>query len=112
MIDFETIARSNHLSGMNCSNALYDAFKYEYELEGTPPPPRSEGGMCGALLTGIAILKETGNEDKVEDFTKAFIDRFRYTKCKDLILHKRVCNDNIGFVANYLCMNSYNKKNK
>ena len=102
MIDFETIARENHNYGMNCSNAIWDAFKYEYELQGEPPKPRSEGGTCGALLTGIKILKDTGNEDKVEDFTKAFIDRFKYTKCKDLILHKRVCNDNIGFVACYL----------
>ena len=110
MIDYETIARDNHLRGMNCSESIYDAFKYDLELKKEPPKPRSIDGKCGALLTGIEILKEIGREDLVDDFTNEFIDRFGYVTCKDLILHKRVCNDNIGFVASYICMNRFNKK--
>ena len=64
--------------------------------------PRSIDGKCGALLTAIKILKETGHEDKIEEFEKEFVKKFGYAKCLDLVMHGRKCNDYVGEAAKML----------
>lgn len=70
MIDYETIARNNHKSGMNCAMAVYDAL---YTGDGTnrtdPPRPRSVDGKCGAVLAALQFIRENGGSEKdVEAF--------------------------------------------
>ena len=50
MIDYETIARNNHNSGMNCSSSVYDALGMNNPHKTAAPRPRSEDGKCGAVL--------------------------------------------------------------
>ena len=59
MIDYETIARSNHASGMNCASAVYDALGMNNPNMTTPPRPRENGGMCGAVLAAEQVIRET-----------------------------------------------------
>lgn len=96
MSEHETKARELKQQGNNCSNSLFGAFRENIKLEGNAPAPRSIEGKCGALLTAIKILKDTGHEDKIEEFEKEFIKRFGYSKCADLITHERRCNDYVG----------------
>ena len=42
MTDFETEARSNHRSGMNCAMAVYNALATVNENKTVPPKPRAE----------------------------------------------------------------------
>ncbi len=109
MKDYEQLARTNHKSGTNCSNAIYSAFKDDLNLKVPAPLPRSIDGKCGVVLTVSSILKEIGKEDEIPKFEEEFIKKFGYLKCKDLIMNGRVCNDNIGFGAKYL-ENIINKK--
>ena len=55
-----------------------------------------------ALLTALYILKETGNEEKQEDFEREFIKRFGYSKCIQLMTYERRCNDYVGEVSKML----------
>ena len=102
MFGYEQIARNNHKSGINCSNSVYNAFKDDLKLSGNAPLPRSIDGKCGVVLSVEAILNEIGKADEIEKFEEAFVNKFGYLKCKDLIMHGRVCNDNVGFGADYL----------
>ena len=96
MSKHEDNARKYKLLGNNCSNSLYRAFSEDTKLDGQIPAPRSIDGKCGALLTALKILKETGHEDKVEEFEKEFERRFKYTKCIDLMTHEKRCTDYVG----------------
>ena len=98
MSGYEEKARELKEQGNNCSNSLFGAFKEDAKLEGSAPAPRSVEGKCGALLTAIKILKDTGHEDKIEEFEKEFIKRFGYSKCAELIMHEhgRRCTDYVG----------------
>ena len=51
MIDYETIARTNHRSGMNCASAVYDALGMNNPNQTTPPRPRGEGGKYSMIYT-------------------------------------------------------------
>ena len=64
MIDYETIARSNHRSGMNCAMSVYDALGMNNQNKTTPPRPRDNGGMCGAVLAAEQTIREMGGTDE------------------------------------------------
>lgn len=98
MSKHEERARLLKEQGNNCSNSLYGAFEQDVKLDGNIPAPRSIEGKCGALLTAIKILKDTGHEDKIEEFEKEFIKRFGYSKCAELIIngHGRRCGEYVG----------------
>lgn len=99
---YEERAKELKANGNNCSVSLYTAFKEGIELDGNIPAPRSLDGKCGALLTAIKILKETGNQEKVEEFEKRFIEKFGYNKCADLIKNGRRCSEYVGEAAKML----------
>ena len=99
MYNHEERARSLHRQGNNCSTSLHKAFEEDMKLDSKYPMPRSIDGKCGALLTSIKILKETGHEDKIEEFEKQFKSKFGYTKCLELMTHERRCNDYVGECA-------------
>lgn len=98
----EEEARKLKEQGLLCSDALYRAFSKDYKLSPNFPAPRSIDGKCGALLTALFILKETGNEDKCEDFEKWFLETFKYSKCVDLMSYERRCTDYVGESAKML----------
>lgn len=98
----EERARALKAQGNNCSVSLYTAFMENKRLDGDIPAPRSIDGKCGALLAALKLLKETGHEDKIEEFEKKFIELFRYNKCIDLMTHERRCNDYVGECAKML----------
>ena len=102
MNNHEEDARRLKESGKLCSDALYEAFSKDYKLNGDFPAPRSIDGKCGALLTALFILRETGHEDKCEEFEKWFVEQFGYAKCIDLMSHERRCSDYVGESAKWL----------
>ena len=99
MSNHEDDARKLKNEGNNCSNSLYNAFSKDTKLSGDYPAPRSIEGKCGALLTALRILEETGHSDKKEEFEKEFERRFKYTKCLDLMTYERRCIDYVGEAA-------------
>lgn len=99
MTNHETRARELKSQGNNCSTSLHGAFSEDTKLSEEFPAPRSIEGKCGALLTAKKILKETGHEDKIDDFEKEFIKKFGYATCKELMTHERRCNDYVGEAA-------------
>lgn len=99
MSEFEEKARELKTSGNNCSVSLYTAFKEKLNLKGDAPQPRSVEGKCGALLTAIKILEETGHADKIDELEREFIKRFGYSKCVELMTHERRCVDYVGECA-------------
>jgi hypothetical protein len=110
MIDYETIARSLHYQGNNCSKAIHDAYKYDLHLDENYPKPRSRDGECGAVLVTEYILKERGREDLVESYQTIFKEKYGSFKCKELTGDREKCNDYIGFSASYLIDKVWNKK--
>ena len=102
MSNHENEARELKSSGNNCSNSLYTAFSKDTKLSGKYPEPRTIDGKCGALLTALRILEETGHSDKKEEFEKEFVRRFKYSKCVDLMKYERRCNDYVGEAARLL----------
>ena len=96
MYNHEEKARNYKTQGNNCSTSLHKAFAEDIELSTDFPMPRSIDGKCGALLTALKILEETGNRDKKEEFEKEFINKFGYSKCMELMTHGRKCNDYVG----------------
>ena len=82
--------------GNNCSVSLHLAFLQDTNISNEYPNPRSIEGKCGALLTALKILKETGNSEKQEEFEKNFKEKFGYTKCFDLMTHEKRCTDYVG----------------
>ena len=102
MYNHEERARNLKKQGNNCSESLHKAFEEDINLSPDYPMPRSIDGKCGALLTAISILKETGNADKIEEFEKEFERKFGYTKCIELMTHERRCNDYVGESAKYI----------
>lgn len=95
-------ARNLKMRGNNCSISLYTAFEKDIKLNGDYPAPRSTEGKCGALLTALKILEETGHSDKKEEFEKEFIKRFGYSRCIELMTYQRRCNDYVGESAKML----------
>lgn len=95
----EEKARELRTQGNNCSKSLSKAFEDDVNLIGEAPAPRSIEGKCGALLTGIKILKDAGREDKIEEFEEEFLKRFGYKKCAELIKDGRKCADYVGGTA-------------
>ena len=96
MFNHEEKAREYKSRGNNCSTSVHSAFSEDIELSDNFPAPRSIDGKCGALLTSLKILEETGNYDKKEEFEKEFIKKFGYSKCIDLMKHERRCSDYVG----------------
>lgn len=101
MTDFETEARSNHRSGMNCAMAVYNALATVNENKTVPPKPRAEGGKCGTVLAAEQIIREMGGSpDTEEDFDKRFSERFGSLKCAELRgMLRNKCNDYVGYAA-------------
>ena len=102
MNDYEVKARKLKQSGLLCSNAVFDTFKDEWNLEGKPPAPRSIDGKCGALLTTEYILKNIGREDLIDEYDELFLKKFGSLKCVDLMRKDRRCNDYVGESAKYI----------
>ena len=101
MIDYETIARSNHRSGMNCAMSVYDALGMNNPNKTTPPRPRENGGMCGAVLAAEQTIREMGGSDEdIAEFERRFIEKHKYLKCGELrgFLSGK-CNDYVGTAA-------------
>ena len=99
MDKYEEIARKLKMQGNNCSYSVYNAFLEDFNLKGDFPAPRSIEGKCGALLSSIKILEETGHSDKKESFEEDFIKEFGYCKCAELMNYERRCNDYVGWSA-------------
>jgi hypothetical protein len=102
MIDYETIARNNHKSGMNCAMAVYDALYCGSDnTKGIPPRPRSEGGKCGAVLAAEQYIRENGgSEEDVSKVDSQFIEKYGHLTCGKLRgLLGGKCNDYVGAAA-------------
>ena len=102
MIDYETIARNNHSSGMNCAMAVYDALCYGDDSNKTEAPrPRSEGGKCGAVLAAEQYIREAGRTEKdIEEFERRFKEKYKYLTCAELRgKASGRCNDYVGLAA-------------
>lgn len=101
MIDYETIARSNHFRGMNCAAAVYDALGMNNPNKTTPPAPRGEGGKCGAVLAAEQTIREMGGtQADIEKFEKLFTEKCGYLKCAELRgMQTGKCNDYVGIAA-------------
>ena len=99
MNKYEEEARKLKIEGNNCSYSVYNAYAKDLNLSGQYPAPRSIDGKCGALLSALKILEETGNIEKKEEFEKEFIKEFGYCKCIELMRHDRRCNDYVGECA-------------
>ena len=102
MGEHERYARELKEEGNNCSESLHTAFAKDTDIDNDYPEPRSIEGKCGALLTALKILDDTGHSDKKEEFEKKFIEKFGYNKCVDLMTHERRCNDYVGESAKLL----------
>ncbi|MBR6094341.1 MAG: C-GCAxxG-C-C family protein [Lachnospiraceae bacterium] len=101
---YEETARMNHRKGNNCAVSIYRTFSDELgiseeEAAGIAPPPRSEGGLCGAYLAGCKLL-ESVKPEALEEFKKRFFENNRETHCANLITERRktgkTCNDLVG----------------
>lgn len=106
MIDYETIARRNHLSGMNCAASVYDALGMHNPNKTTPPRPRSIDGKCGAVLAAEQTIREAGGtKSDVEEFEKRFIQKFGHLKCSELLGSVNgKCNDFVGGATAFAAM--------
>lgn len=102
MKNHEEKARDYKKQGNNCSKSINMAFIEDCEISNDYPAPRSIDGKCGALLSSLKILRETGHEDKIEEFEKEFIRRFGFSTCIDLMRKDRRCNDYVGECARML----------
>ena len=102
MNNHEKEARELKQRGNNCSRSVHTAFSKDTSIGNEYPEPRSIDGKCGALLTALKILEETGHGDKKEKFEKEFIKRFGYSKCIQLMTYERRCNDYVGEVSKML----------
>ena len=102
MSNHEKEARELKQRGNNCSSSVNTAFSKDINISKNYPAPRSIEGKCGALLTGLKILEETGHSDKKEEFEKEFIKKFGYSKCIELMKYERRCNDYVGEVSKML----------
>lgn len=101
MIDYESIARSNHKSGMNCAMAVYDALGMNNPNKTNPPRPRENGGYCGAILAAEQTIREMGGTDEdIAEFERRFIEKYKHLKCMELrgFLSGK-CNDYVGTAA-------------
>lgn len=99
---YEKKARELKASGLLCSNAIYDSFKNDLNLNGEVPAPRSIDGKCGALLATEYILRNIDMEDYINDYNNFFISRFGSNKCIELMKKDRRCNDYVGESARYI----------
>ena len=102
MNNHEKEARELKQRGNNCSRSVHTAFSKDTNISNDYPEPRRVEGKCGALLTALKILEETGYSDKKEEFEKEFIRKFGYSKCIQLMTYERRCNDYVGEVAKML----------
>ena len=82
---------------MNCASAVYDALGGK----NTPPRPRDNGGMCGAVLAAEQAIREAGGSDEdIAEFERQFMEQHKYLMCADLrgFLSGK-CNDYVGTAA-------------
>lgn len=96
MNNHEIEARKLKMQGNNCSTSLHSAFAKDTNITNEYPSPRSIEGKCGALLTALKILEETGHSDKIDEFEKEFIKKFGSSKCIELMSKEKRCNDYVG----------------
>ena len=99
MSEHEEKARKLHREGHNCAESLHTAFSEDMKLDKNFPAPRSIDGKCGALLVAEKILKDLGQENKIEKLEKEFIKKFGSSKCVELMKKERRCNDYVGECA-------------
>lgn len=93
----EQTARSAHRSGSNCSASVYNAFSDVNPNPGSIPAPRSEGGLCGAVLAARKLLREMGRDDAA--FEQKSLEQFGSLKCGELRRGRVPCNDLVGAAA-------------
>lgn len=91
----EDTARNKHKNGNNCAVAVYSTF-YD-KISGVAPAPRSEGGMCGAVLAAEKVLEQLGLSK--DAFDEKFLEQFGSLKCAELRKGKYPCNDLVGTAA-------------
>ena len=106
MTDYETIARNNHRSGMNCAKAVYGALGTNNPNMTIPPRPRDNGGICGAVLAAEQMIREMGGSDEdIAEFERRFIEKHKHLKCIELrgFLSGK-CNDYVGTAADIVGM--------
>lgn len=101
-MNHEEESRELKKQGKLCSVALHEAFSKDTKISNDFPMPRSIDGKCGALLTALKILDDTGHGDKKEEFEKEFVRRFRYSKCLELMRYEARCEDYVGQAARML----------
>ena len=88
----EARAADIHKRGTSCSYAVYMSFS-DINPNGTgAPAPRSEGGICGAVLAARKVLKELGT-DRAEEFDERFLREFPSLKCSDLLRSGHDCRE-------------------
>ena len=102
MNKYEECARNMYKVKKNCSYALYNAFKREYNLDDEIPNPRSIDGMCGNVLTAHKILKDIGKEEYIKEFDRKFLNEFKSNKCLELLKNNNNCIYYVGYSANIL----------
>ena len=91
----EDTARNKHKSGNNCAVSVYSTF-YD-KISGIAPAPRSEGGMCGAVLAAEKALSQLGFS--TDAFDERFLELYGSLKCAELRRGKYPCNDLVGTAA-------------
>ena len=103
---YESNARAHHRAGNNCSVSLYKTFAEklgmsEEEAARLAPPPRSEGGKCGAVLAAEQYIREAGRTEKdIEEFERQFKENYKYLTCAELRGKATgQCNDYVGLAA-------------
>ena len=91
----EDTARNKHKNGDNCAVSVYSTF-YD-KISGIAPAPRSEGGMCGAVLAARKALEQMGLSTEALD--QKFLELYGSLKCVELRRGKYPCNDLVGTAA-------------
>ena len=91
----EETARNKHRNGDNCAVSVYSTFFDK--VSGTAPAPRSEGGMCGAVLAARKALEQMGHSAAA--FDHEFLRLYGSLKCAELRRGKYPCNDLVGAAA-------------
>lgn len=99
----EQTARANHRSGYNCAQSVFVAYAEALGLSPVEamqaaPKPRSEGGMCGAYLSGMALLSRFKPE-AAQAFEQRFLEENGALECGKLRRSGTPCNDLVGCAA-------------
>lgn len=102
MNKYEETAIKLYKERKNCSYALYNTFKNDFNLDGEIPKPRSIDGICGNVLVAHKLLTDLGKGEYIDQFDRRFLKEFKSLKCFELLKNKSNCINYVGFSANIL----------